>query len=56
MLISSAHRRQKPRPSKFAMSLSSKVVGVVGRAMGDVAEADEVEQVVASMEAYPKRR
>jgi hypothetical protein len=48
------HRTQKPRPSKFAMSLPSKVVEVVGRAVEDVEEADEVE--VALMEVYPKRR
>ena len=54
MLISSVHRRQKPRPSKFAMSLPFKVVEVVGKAVEDVEEADEV--VVALMEEYPKRR
>ncbi len=54
MLISSVHRSQKPRPSKFAMSLPSKVVEVVGRAVEDVEEVDEV--VVALMEEYPKRR
>ncbi len=48
------HRSQKPRPSKFAMSLPSKVVEVVGRAVEEVEEADEL--VVALMEEYPKRR
>ncbi len=56
MSISSKHRSQKPRPSKFAMSLPSKVVEVVGRAMEDVEEADEVDQVAALMEVYPERR
>ena len=54
MLIFSVHRSQKPRPSKFAMSLPSKVVEVVGRDVEDVEEADKV--VVALMEEYPKRR
>ncbi len=54
MLISSVHRSQKPQPSKFAMSLPSKVMDVVGRAMEDVEEADEV--VGALIEEYPKRR
>ena len=56
MLISSVHRSQKPRPSKFAMSLPSKVVEVVGKATEDVEEADEVAQVAVPMAAYPKRR
>jgi hypothetical protein len=56
MLISSELRRQKPRPSKCTMSLPSKVEEVVGRAVGDVAEADKVDQVAPLMEAYPKRR
>ncbi len=56
MSISSVCRCQKPRPSKFAMSLPSKVVEVVGRAMKDVEEADKVDQVAALMEVYPKRR
>ena len=55
MLISSVHRSQKPRPSKFAMSLPSKVVEVVGRAMEDMEEADEVDQAAALMEVYLKR-
>ena len=42
MLITSVHRSQKPRPSKFAMSLPSKVVEVVGKAVEDKEEADEV--------------
>jgi hypothetical protein len=29
---------------------------VVGRAMEDVEQADEVDQVATSMEVYPKRR
>jgi hypothetical protein len=49
-------RSQKPRPSKFAMSLPSKVVEVVGRAVEDMEEADEVDQVAALMKVYPKRR
>ncbi len=49
-------RSQKPRPIKFAMSLPSKVVEVVGKAMEDVEKADEVVQVAAPMAAYPKRR
>ncbi len=52
MSISSMHRSQKPRPSRFAMSLPSKVVEVVGRAMEDVEEVDKV--VAALMEEYPK--
>ena len=56
MSISSVHRSQKPRPSKFAMSLPSKVVEVVGRAVEDVEEADKVDQVAALMEEYPKKR
>ncbi len=56
MSISSVHRSQKPRPSKLAMSLPSKVVEVVGKAVEDVEEADEVAQVAVPMAAYPKRR
>ena len=56
MLISSVHTSQKPLPSKFAMSLPSKVVEVVGRAVEDEEEADEVNQVAALMEVYPKKR
>ncbi len=56
MSISSVHRSQKPRPSKFTMSLLSKVVEVVGRAVEDVEEVDEVDQVAALMEEYPKKR
>ncbi len=56
MSVSSLRRSQKPRPSKFAMSLPSKVVEVVGTAVEDVEEADEVDQVAALMEVYPKRR
>ncbi len=43
-------RSQKPRPSKFAMSLPSKVVEVVGRAVEDMEEVDKVDQVAALME------
>jgi hypothetical protein len=56
MSISSALRRQKPRPSKSAMSLLSKDVEAVDTAMGDVGEADEGDLEAALMEAYPKRR
>ncbi len=56
MSISSVRRSQKPQPSKFAMSLPSKVVEVVGRAMEDKEEADKVDQVAALMEVYPKKR
>ncbi len=56
MSISSVRRSQKPQPSKFAMSLPSKVMEVVGRAMEDVEEADKVDQVAALIEVYPKRR
>ncbi len=56
MLISSVRRSQKPQPIKFAMSLPSKVVEVVGKAVGDVEEADEVALVAVPMVAYPKRR
>ncbi len=56
MSISSVRRSQKPWPSKFAMSLPSKVVEVVGKAVEDVEEADEVAQVSIPMAAYPKRR
>jgi hypothetical protein len=38
------------------MSLPSKVVEVVRRAVEDVEEADKVDQVAALMEVYPKRR
>jgi hypothetical protein len=38
------------------MSLPSKVVEVVGKAVEAVEEADEVAQVAGSMAAYPKRR
>jgi hypothetical protein len=47
MSISSVRRSQKPWPSKFAMSLPSKVMEVVGRAVEDVEEADEMDQVAA---------
>jgi hypothetical protein len=56
MSISSVRRSQKPRHSKFAMSLPSKVVEVVSRAVEDVKEANKVDQVAALMEVYPKRR
>ncbi len=56
MLFLSVRRSQKPRPIKFAMSLPSKVVEVVDKAMGDVKEADEVAPVAIPMAAYPKRR
>ncbi len=56
MSISSTRRSQKPRHSKFGMSLPSKVVEVVGRAVEDVEEADKVDQVATLMEVYPKRR
>ena len=56
MLISSVRRSQKPRPIKFAMSLPSKVVEVVDKAVGDVEEADEVAQVAVPMAAYPKKK
>ncbi len=56
MSISNMRRSQKPRPSKFAMSLPSKVVEVVGRAVEDEEEADEVDQVAALMEEHPKKR
>ncbi len=49
-------RSQKPRPIKFAMSLPSKVMEVVGKAVEDLEEADKVAQVAAPMVAYPKRR
>ncbi len=39
--------RQKPRPSKYAMSLPSKVMEAVDKAMGDVGEADKVDPVAA---------
>jgi hypothetical protein len=38
------------------MSLPSKVVEAVGKAVGDVEEVDEVAQVAVPMAAYPKRR
>ena len=47
MSTTSAHRRQKPRPIKPIMSLPSKVAEVVGKAMGDVGEAEEVDLVAA---------
>jgi hypothetical protein len=47
MSITSTLRRQEPQPIKTAMSLPSKVVEVVGKAMGDVGEADEVDLAVA---------
>ena len=56
MIISSVRRSQKPRPIKFAMSLPSKVVEAVGKAVGDVEEADEVAQVAVPMAAYPKKK
>ncbi len=56
MSISSVRRSQKPRPIKFAMSLPSKVVEAVGRAVGDVEEADEVAPVAVPMAAYPKEK
>jgi hypothetical protein len=38
------------------MSLPSKVVAAVGKAVGDVEEADEVAQVAVPMAAYPKKK
>jgi hypothetical protein len=50
-------RAQKPEaPAQLTMSLPSKVVEVVGKAVEDVEEADEVVQVANPMAAYPKRR
>jgi hypothetical protein len=43
MSTTSTHRRQKPRPIKPTMSLPSKVVEAVDKAMGDVGEADKVD-------------
>jgi hypothetical protein len=54
MSISSVHRSQKP--IRFAMSLPSKVVEVVDKAVGGVEEADEVAQVAVPMAAYPKKK
>jgi hypothetical protein len=47
MSITSALRRQKPRPSKLKMSLPSKVVVAVDKAIGDMGEADKVDLVAA---------
>jgi hypothetical protein len=47
MSTTSAHRRQKPQPIRPAMFLLSKVVEAVGKAMGDVGEADMVDLVAA---------
>jgi hypothetical protein len=38
------------------MSLPSKVVEVVGRAVEGKEEVDKVDQVAALMEVYPKKR
>ena len=56
MSISSVRRSQKPRPSKFTMSLPSNVVDVVARGGEYEQEADAVDQVAALMEVYPKKR
>ena len=47
MSTTSAHRRQKPLPIRPAMSLLSKVMEAVGKAMGDVGEADKVDLAAA---------
>ena len=43
MSTTSALRRQKPQPIKPVMSLLSKAAVVVGKAVGDVGEADKVD-------------
>jgi hypothetical protein len=43
MSTTSANRRQKPQPIRPAMSLLSKVMEAVGKAVGDMGEADEVD-------------
>ena len=55
MSTTSTHRRQKPRPIRPAMSLLSKVVEAVGKAVGDVGEADKVD-LMAQGEVYPKKK
>jgi hypothetical protein len=47
MSITSALRRQKPRPSKLKMSLPSKVMEAVDKAMGDMGEGDKVDLAAA---------
>jgi hypothetical protein len=56
MSTTSAHRRQKPRPIKLAMSLLSKVAEVAVKAVGDVGEAAEVDLVAACVEVYPRKK
>jgi hypothetical protein len=56
MSISSTLRRQKPRPSKSAMSPPFKDIEAADKAVGDVGEVDKVDLAAALMEAYPKRR
>ncbi len=47
MSTTNAHRRQKSRPIRTAMSLHSKVLEAVGKAVGDMGEADEVDLAAA---------
>jgi hypothetical protein len=54
MSITSALRRQKPQPIKPTMSLPSKVVEAVGKAVGDVGEVDEVDLVAARWRQTPR--
>ncbi len=56
MLISSAQRSLKPQPTKLAMSLPSKVVGVVDKAVGDVVVADKVDPMPMHKDLFLKKR
>jgi hypothetical protein len=47
MSITGAFNRQKPRPIKPTMCLPSKVMEAVGKAVGDVGEAEEMDLAVA---------
>jgi hypothetical protein len=47
MSITSTLRRQKPWPSKFTMSLPSKDMEAIDKAVGDVGEEDEVDLAAA---------
>jgi hypothetical protein len=47
MLLTSALRRQKLRPNKIAVSLPSKDVEAVDKAVGDVGEADKEDMAAA---------
>jgi hypothetical protein len=49
-------QNMRPRPAKLAMSLPSKVMGAVDKAMGDVVVGDEVDPMPTHRSLLLKKR